>query len=447
MFKKKSLFIFIIMFVFMFIDIKGVWAAKELTCVYKSNNLSRESYVFTQNSSGDKFLYSYYFPANLDNDNEQNYRNLLEGKTIAQLTENWSYKKALGWYYSSDKKEKLSVSEKKQNNNIKSFDSCPKYLSYVVGAVSVDEAKEIYDEDVHIDGVNEVYLFENTSVLDGHHEFLFSYDKNIFSENEKNIEIDIENQESYDESNIGRGKKCSEMNLQNYWLNKFNESDWDNVCLYAHQDDDDCLIFQLNFNSSTIKNYFSMRSYSDGFMATIGNDFSISDLKNTWNGYCPINLYSVVRSSSLSGSVTLINYEFSYYQNRLNSTFNDKANKYSLRHALHGNDGYSNLVINDPVDIKSCEDLLSEDMIKLLSDIKTIMQVAIPLVLVALGIADFARAVFGTKEDDMKKSSQRFLKRLIIAIIIFFVPSFLEVLLTIASKIWPSIDPSLCGIL
>ena len=71
----------------------------------------------------------------------------------------------------------------------------------------------------------------------------------------------------------------------------------------------------------------------------------------------------------------------------------------------------------------------------------------IPLLLIALGIVDFAKAVFGGNEDNMKKSAVKFGKRVLIGIVIFFIPSILNIILDIANKIWGNIDPSLCGIL
>ena len=40
----------------------------------------------------------------------------------------------------------------------------------------------------------------------------------------------------------------------------------------------------------------------------------------------------------------------------------------------------------------------------------------------------------------------KFIKRLIVAVIIFLVPSLLQLLLSIASNIWPEIDATMCGI-
>ena len=108
-----------------------------------------------------------------------------------------------------------------------------------------------------------------------------------------------------------------------------------------------------------------------------------------------------------------------------------------------------NSVIIKPntITIENCEDVFGEDLLKILHDGVNAIKIMIPLLLIALGIVDFAKAVFGGNEDNMKKSAVKFGKRVLIGIVIFFIPSILNIILDIANKIWGNIDPSLCGIL
>lgn len=86
--------------------------------------------------------------------------------------------------------------------------------------------------------------------------------------------------------------------------------------------------------------------------------------------------------------------------------------------------------------IESCSDLLGEDLLEMLKTGFNVLKISIPLVVIALGIADFASAIFAGNEDKMKKSTIKFGKRLIIAIIIFLIPTILSLLLDIAHNIW-----------
>lgn len=115
---------------------------------------------------------------------------------------------------------------------------------------------------------------------------------------------------------------------------------------------------------------------------------------------------------------------------------------------------YGSLLIDkdDIISIIDCEQLLggddkSDDLIKMLKTIVGIIRIGIPILLIVLGSLDFAKAIFSSSEDEMKKSQSKFLKRLIIGVGIFLVPPILKLLLTIANGIWGNISPDFCGIL
>ena len=103
----------------------------------------------------------------------------------------------------------------------------------------------------------------------------------------------------------------------------------------------------------------------------------------------------------------------------------------------------------EKLDILNCEQLFgnSDDLINMIKWVITVIKVLIPIVLIGLGIVDFAQAVFAGNEDKMKKAQAKFIKRLIIGIAIFLIPSLLKLILGIANSIWPNIDADLCGII
>lgn len=97
--------------------------------------------------------------------------------------------------------------------------------------------------------------------------------------------------------------------------------------------------------------------------------------------------------------------------------------------------------------IENCTELLGEDIAGYLKLAWNILKIGIPIILLGLGTIDFTQAIFAGKEDDMKKAQGRFVKRIIIAIIIFLVPSVLSLLLKIANDIWGNFGTDICGIL
>ncbi len=112
-------------------------------------------------------------------------------------------------------------------------------------------------------------------------------------------------------------------------------------------------------------------------------------------------------------------------------------------------DKFEKLVEREGLDIypvTSCEGLLGEKLINKINSYLNIIKIAVPIILIGFGIIEFTKAIFSGNEDGMKKVQKQFIKRLAIAMLIFFVPTFLNLLLTLANKVWPIIIPSTCGI-
>ena len=93
----------------------------------------------------------------------------------------------------------------------------------------------------------------------------------------------------------------------------------------------------------------------------------------------------------------------------------------------------------------SCQDMLGDKLTKRIQDIINIIKIAVPILLIVFGMIDFGKGIFSMDENEMKKSQSKFMKRVIVAVAFFMIPTFIGVILNIASKIW-DIDPSLCGI-
>ncbi len=110
------------------------------------------------------------------------------------------------------------------------------------------------------------------------------------------------------------------------------------------------------------------------------------------------------------------------------------------------------LISDEKIEFLNCKSLIGDrsqdgSLASLLHTLVVAVRIAVPIILIVLGSMDFAQAVFSSSEDSMKKTQSKFMKRLIIAVIIFLIPSFLGVILRIANSIWGNIDPTFCGIL
>ncbi len=59
----------------------------------------------------------------------------------------------------------------------------------------------------------------------------------------------------------------------------------------------------------------------------------------------------------------------------------------------------------------------------------TVIKIAIPIILIVFGMLDLGKAVVASKEDEIKKGQQMFIKRLIAAVIVFFVTFVVQIVI------------------
>lgn len=82
--------------------------------------------------------------------------------------------------------------------------------------------------------------------------------------------------------------------------------------------------------------------------------------------------------------------------------------------------------------IMSCSEFMGEadKLISLLETMITLIKVVVPILLVVWGMLDLGKAVIAQKEDDIKKGQNTLMKRAIAAIIVYFVPTIIGVILS-----------------
>ena len=89
---------------------------------------------------------------------------------------------------------------------------------------------------------------------------------------------------------------------------------------------------------------------------------------------------------------------------------------------------------------------IPDQLIDIVSTIVTIMKFGIPLLLIIFGMLDLGKAVMASKEDEIKKGQQLFIKRVIAAVIAFFVVFVVQLVVNVAasgneaSDIWECVN-------
>ncbi len=73
-------------------------------------------------------------------------------------------------------------------------------------------------------------------------------------------------------------------------------------------------------------------------------------------------------------------------------------------------------------------------IIRVIGWVLFIFKIAIPLIIIALGMFDFGKAVVAEKEDEIKKQTKRLLMRVVAGIVIFFIPNIVGFIFSMAVK-------------
>ncbi len=63
-----------------------------------------------------------------------------------------------------------------------------------------------------------------------------------------------------------------------------------------------------------------------------------------------------------------------------------------------------------------------------------VIQIAVPVILVVLGMIDFIKAIAAQKEDEIKKGQHIFVKRIIAALLLFFIIAIVKLFISLIAK-------------
>ncbi len=76
-----------------------------------------------------------------------------------------------------------------------------------------------------------------------------------------------------------------------------------------------------------------------------------------------------------------------------------------------------------------CND--AEDIIVLVGKIVSIFQIAIPIILVVLGLVSLGKAVVASKDDEVKKATTGLVKKIVLAAAIFFIVTIVKMVVSL----------------
>ena len=83
---------------------------------------------------------------------------------------------------------------------------------------------------------------------------------------------------------------------------------------------------------------------------------------------------------------------------------------------------------------------------ELINDILQYPKYIVPVIIIVLGIVDLAKATFAAKEDEMRKVQLTFIKRVFIGVAVFFVPTIVNLIMSLADIVWSEMGYSGCDL-
>lgn len=72
----------------------------------------------------------------------------------------------------------------------------------------------------------------------------------------------------------------------------------------------------------------------------------------------------------------------------------------------------------------------------MIDTILTYVRIIVPIIIILLGTIDFAKAVIAGKEDNMKKAQTDFMKRIAAGVLVFLVPTIVDIVMSLADIVW-----------
>jgi hypothetical protein len=86
------------------------------------------------------------------------------------------------------------------------------------------------------------------------------------------------------------------------------------------------------------------------------------------------------------------------------------------------------------LDVREICSNVGTELSTFIHNIITIIKIGVPIVLVLFGMLDLGKGVIASKEDEIKKGQQTFIKRLIAGVIVFFIVAIMQLAISLIDR-------------
>lgn len=203
--------------------------------------------------------------------------------------------------------------------------------------------------------------------------------------------------------------------------------------------------YQGHWTNLTKKNcgkYTISDKNKSAFLKTYDNNYSLNGM------YCPSIFYLVHKNTivlSAKEKKPSDNYKKSNcnedgYKSEDHNNKGSREGKTKIdRKGTEKIDKISEIEVGE--EYTRCDKMISDGMVKILDDIFLIIQLAIPAILIIMTMIDFTKAIGSSEKEDLNKAFQKFVKRAIVAMAIFLVPTLIDFLMDVTG-----VSDGVCGL-
>ena len=212
-------------------------------------------------------------------------------------------------------------------------------------------------------------------------------------------------------------------------------SEYDNICTYRSYNSD---YLHILYNSKSTRILYKVREEKKekNIIIDPNSRSSGGDDKVIYRNYinnltsCPETIYREF-VLGVAGSEDEINFTVERPQST-GATAHTKVITFELYDDSNGNLGEK----LDPID--KCSDLIDPNsgLGKIIKIIFKVIGIAVPILLIGLVTFDLATAVFAGDEKAVNSAKSNAIKRVIIAVVIFFVPTLMNFVFSLINEVW-----------
>lgn len=215
------------------------------------------------------------------------------------------------------------------------------------------------------------------------------------------------------------------------------------ICKYEKLNNNVDFIFYIDRETgsvySTLLDYIAAEIYGQHYYFEFGKKKFLEkyneNIENIKENPCPA-IYKITATENVYSEVAETTYHL--YLSKQTNGEKLKAAEYTKGKEEEEEEEEPNVEINN------CGDLFGPGLVEEINKVMNIIRIAVPMLLIVFGIVDFFKATFDNNEDEMKKDRERFIKRIIAAIIVFLVPFFVNLVLDVANTVWSDINTDTC---